>query len=35
VVIRGNPGRSASDNRVRMLSIDRPSDGWHWGEAYL
>ena len=35
VVIRGNPGRSASDHRVRMLSIDRPADGWHWGEAYL
>jgi hypothetical protein len=35
VVIRGNPGRSAADHRVRMLSIDRPADGWHWGEAYL
>lgn len=35
VVIRGNPGRSAVDKRVRMLSIDRPADGWHWGEAYF
>lgn len=35
VVIKGNPGRSAADHRVRMLSIDRPADGWHWGEAYL
>lgn len=35
VQIRGNPGRNAAEARVRMLSIDRPADGWHWGEAYL
>lgn len=35
VVIRGNPGRTVTDKRVRMLSIDRPADGWHWGEAYF
>jgi hypothetical protein len=31
VVITGNPGRTASDHRVRMLTILRPSDGFGWG----
>jgi hypothetical protein len=31
VVITGNPGRTASDHRVRMLTITRPSDGFGWG----
>lgn len=30
VVVRGNPGRVATDYRMRMLSIRRPSDGWEW-----
>ena len=34
VVIKGNPGRNAADNRMRMISITRPSDGWVWGQAY-
>ena len=31
VIIRGNPGRNAADNRVRLLQFERPSDGWSWG----
>ena len=30
VVISGNPGRSDSDHRLRMQSINRPKDGWGW-----
>jgi hypothetical protein len=37
LVVSGNPGRNPSDHRVRMLSLRRPSDGFHWdmglGEA--
>lgn len=31
VVISGNPGRDASDHRIRLLKFRRPSDGWSWG----
>ncbi len=31
VIITGNPGRDASDFRVRMITITRPSDGLSWG----
>ena len=31
VVISGNPGRNASDHRVRLLTFTRPKDGWSWG----
>ena len=34
VIVRGNPGRNAEDHRMRMLSIDRPVDGWHWGGTF-
>jgi hypothetical protein len=34
VVITGNPGRTAEDHRMHMLSITRPSDGWKWGGNY-
>ena len=30
VIITGNPGRNESDHRIRMQSITRPKDGWHW-----
>ena len=30
VVIKGNPGRNPDDHRIRMQSIERPSDGWSW-----
>ena len=31
VIITGNPGRNAADNRIRMRSLLRPSDGYGWG----
>jgi len=31
VEITGNPGRDASDHRVRMRYLFRPSDGFDWG----
>lgn len=31
VVIWGNPGRNAEDNRLRMRRIMRPADGMKWG----
>ena len=34
VTVRGNPGRNAADHRLRMLSIDRPADGLHWGGTF-
>jgi hypothetical protein len=30
VVVIGNPGRVPADFRMRMLSIERPEDGWKW-----
>jgi hypothetical protein len=30
VIITGQPGRNASDHRLHMLNITRPSDGWKW-----
>ena len=35
VTVRGNPGRNKSEYRLRLLSIDRPLDGWHWGGTFL
>ena len=31
VIINGNPGRNAADNRMRLLNFRRPSDGLEWG----
>ena len=31
VVVVGNPGRNDEDHRLRMVTIERPSDGWKWG----
>ena len=33
LVVSGNPGRNPSDHRVRMLSLRRPSDGFHWDKG--
>jgi hypothetical protein len=30
VIVKGNPGRNPEDHRMRMKSIERPSDGWNW-----
>lgn len=34
VVVTGNPGRNAEEYRLRLLSIDRPSDGWSWKGSF-
>jgi hypothetical protein len=31
VKITGRPGRNALDHRLLMMFIERPSDGWSWG----
>ena len=31
VRITGRPGRNAMDHRLLMMFIERPSDGWSWG----
>ena len=31
VIISGNPGRNSADHRVRLLTFQRPSDGFSWG----
>lgn len=30
VMVTGSPSRDPADHRLRMKSIDRPSDGWKW-----
>jgi hypothetical protein len=34
VIISGNPGRNPADHRLRMRSIERPSDGWKWSGTF-
>lgn len=34
VVVTGNPGRNAEEHRLRLLSIERPSDGWSWKGSF-
>lgn len=34
VIVVGNPGRNPDDHRMRMVSIERPSDGWKWGGTF-
>jgi hypothetical protein len=31
VIIIGNPGRNSEDHRLRMIRLQRPSDGYTWG----
>ena len=28
-----SPNRDPNDNRVRLKRIERPSDGWQWGQS--
>jgi hypothetical protein len=30
VIISGSPGRNATEYRLHLKSIERPSDGWRW-----
>jgi len=32
VVISGSPGRNPADRRVRLMSLNRPKDGFGWGK---
>jgi len=34
VVVLGNPGRNPEEHRLRLLSIERPSDGWTWKGSF-
>ena len=34
VNVTGNPARDASSHRLRMRSIERPSDGWKWSGTF-
>ena len=34
VVVTGNPGRNPDEHRLRLLSIERPSDGWRWSGSF-
>lgn len=31
VRVTGRPGRNPADHRLLMMFIERPSDGWSWG----
>jgi len=31
VTVTGRPGRNPMDHRLLMMYIERPSDGWNWG----
>ena len=31
VKVTGRPGRNPADRRLLMMYIERPSDGWSWG----
>jgi hypothetical protein len=32
VMVTGRPGRNALDHRLLMMHIERPADGWSWGD---
>lgn len=34
VIVVGNPGRNPADHRIRMQSIERPSDGCKWAGTF-
>jgi hypothetical protein len=31
LIVRGSPGRNASEYRLHLKGIERPADGWRWG----
>ena len=31
VVVTGNPGRDPAEHRIRMVTIERTTDGFGWG----
>ena len=32
VIIKGSPGRNPEDHRIRLVTLQRPKDGFVWGE---
>ena len=32
ITVWGAPGRTAEENRLHLKQIERPSDGWRWGQ---
>lgn len=34
VIIKGNPARDPKSHRLRMLSAERPGDGWKWSGTF-
>ena len=32
VVVTGSPGRNAEENKIHLKQIERPADGWMWGQ---
>jgi hypothetical protein len=33
VIVTGSPGRKASERRIHLKGLHRPSDGWRWPQA--
>ena len=33
VIITGSPGRNPEDRKVHLKGIQRPADGWKWGQS--
>lgn len=31
IVLTGHPGRNPNDRKLRVLTVERPSDGFEWG----
>ncbi len=34
VIVQGKPGRVPEDHRMRLVSVERPSDGWKWSGTF-
>ena len=34
VLVTGKPGRNAEDRRLRLVSMERPKDGWKWSGTF-
>jgi thiamine monophosphate kinase len=34
IIVTGNPGRNASDHRLYLRTLDRPSDGFHTEQPF-
>jgi hypothetical protein len=34
IIVVGQPGRNPDDHRLRLVSVERPADGWKWGGTF-